>query len=80
MTPDQQTDDFEKRFELLDLLSECEQTTSEFNDEYERLFNDIKALPGARYEKTVRLKILQIKQSVFLCTLAVLAEANEGMN
>ena len=55
MTPDQQTDDFEKRFELLDLLSECEQTTSEFNDEYERLFNDIKALPGARYEKTVRL-------------------------
>jgi hypothetical protein len=63
------TTDFEERFQALDFLSTCEQTTDAFNSEYEQLLNDIKAYSGPRLEFALRLKALQIKQGVFLCAM-----------
>ena len=74
----QQPNDFEKRFQLLDLLGECEQSMDLFTVEFERLFNDIRLLPMPRFEMAKRLKALGIQQAMFLWRLLAVEAKREA--
>jgi hypothetical protein len=80
MKTDQVTDNFEKRFQLLDLLGDCEASQDQWTTQCEQLLQDIKQLNGPCYALLVRLKAAELKQAVYLCTLFQQYKVNEGMS
>jgi hypothetical protein len=71
---------FEERLSNLDFLSGCYETTDAFTAEYERLFYEIKAHPGPRLALVAKLKMLQVKQGLYLCAMLEQARIEEDVN
>jgi hypothetical protein len=72
-------DNIERRFAVLEFLLEDEGALDQFNTEYETLLRDVKESKGARYKMAERLKVIQMRQAVFVLTLREIARIKEGI-
>ena len=73
MTPDQ----FESRLRELEAMTGQDVSMDLFNDAYESLLNDVKALPGARFEKLQRMAKVLARQTEYMMNLYLKEKAKE---
>lgn len=59
-------DKFEARLRELEAMTGQDMSMDLFNDGYETLLNDVKAMPGPKYKKLERMQKLVYRQFLYL--------------